>query len=90
MSGGMLAAWIALPSVMAMMIGGFVPHIYRRARLAAAARREATAPPAAVPESPPRISRPATTASALEVAGKSDLKLRRRGRGESKTPAKAA
>src|ERR1700730_4586124 len=41
MSGGMLAAWIALPTAMAMMIGGFVAHIYRRARVAAAARRAA-------------------------------------------------
>jgi hypothetical protein len=37
--GWMVAAWIALPSTMALMIGLFVPHIYRGARHAAAARR---------------------------------------------------
>jgi type IV secretory pathway TrbD component len=35
----MLAAWIVLPSVLAMVIGGCVPHIYRSARRAANARR---------------------------------------------------
>jgi hypothetical protein len=32
-------AWICLPSAMAAVIGGFVPHIYRSAHRAAAARR---------------------------------------------------
>ena len=36
----MLAAWIGLPSIMAMMIGGWVPHIYRSARRAAKSERE--------------------------------------------------
>jgi hypothetical protein len=37
--GWKLAAWIALPSSMALMFGWFVPHIYRCARRAATARR---------------------------------------------------
>jgi hypothetical protein len=37
--GWMVAAWIGLPSTMALMFGCFVPHIYRNARIAAAARR---------------------------------------------------
>jgi hypothetical protein len=97
MSGGALAAWIALPTAMAMMIGGFVPHIYRRARVAAAARREAAAPALAAPalaawESPPRICRPATTAPAAKTADGMPgwTPLRRRARGESKAPATAA
>jgi hypothetical protein len=40
--GSMAVAWIVLPSIMALMIGGFVPHIYRSARHAAVARRDAT------------------------------------------------
>jgi hypothetical protein len=39
LQGWMVGAWIALPSAMALMFGFFVPHIYRKARLAAAARR---------------------------------------------------
>jgi hypothetical protein len=39
LAGWMIVAWIALPSTMALMIGGFVPHIYRSARRAAVARR---------------------------------------------------
>jgi hypothetical protein len=35
----LLTTWIAMPSAMAMMIGGYVPHIYRASRRAAAARR---------------------------------------------------
>jgi hypothetical protein len=35
----MLAAWIALPGIMALMIGGWVPHIYRSARRAAKSER---------------------------------------------------
>jgi hypothetical protein len=40
LSPWMVAAWIALPSVMALMIGGWVPHIYRSARRAAKSERE--------------------------------------------------
>jgi hypothetical protein len=36
----MVAAWILLPSIMALMIGGWVPHIYRSARRAAKSERE--------------------------------------------------
>jgi hypothetical protein len=39
LQGWMVGAWIALPSAMALMFGFFVPHIYRAARHAAAARR---------------------------------------------------
>jgi hypothetical protein len=39
LAGWMAIAWIVLPSTMALIIGGFVPHIYRSARRAAAARR---------------------------------------------------
>ncbi len=39
MGGGMVAAWIAMPSIMALVIGASVPHIYRSARRAAAGRR---------------------------------------------------
>ena len=92
-SGGLLATWIALPSAMALMIGGFVPHIYRRARLAAAARRDEVAP-ATAPKPPPRISRHATTAPLSDMAaGRLDWapRLHRRsGRGKPKPPAKAA
>jgi hypothetical protein len=35
----MFAAWIALPSIMALMIGGWVPHIYRSARRTAKSER---------------------------------------------------
>jgi hypothetical protein len=38
-AGMMVVAWIGLPSAMAAVIGGFVPHIYRSAHRAAAARR---------------------------------------------------
>lgn len=40
--GWMVVAWIALPSAMAVMIGACVPHIYRTAHRAAAARRDMT------------------------------------------------
>ena len=40
LSPWMVAAWIALPSIMALMIGGWVPHIYRSARRAAKSERE--------------------------------------------------
>jgi hypothetical protein len=46
-TGWMVASWFALPCLMAMAIGYFVPHIYRAAREAVAARREE--PPALVP-----------------------------------------
>jgi hypothetical protein len=39
LTGWMAVAWIVLPSTMALIIGGFVPHIYRSARRAAAARQ---------------------------------------------------
>lgn len=41
LGGWRLASWLTLPSAMAFMIGFFVPHIYRCARRAAAARRSA-------------------------------------------------
>jgi hypothetical protein len=89
MSGGALAAWIALPTAMAMMIGGFVPHIYRRARVAAAARRDEAVSAAAL-EAPPRISRPAATAPVITGGRPGWTPLHRRSRGEPKPPAKAA
>jgi hypothetical protein len=88
MSGGALAAWIALPTAMAMMIGGFVPHIYRQARVAAAARRDEAASAAAL-EAPPRISRPAARAPVI-TGGKPGWAPLHRRRGEPKPPAKAA
>lgn len=36
----MLVAWIGLPSVMALVIGGWVPHIYRSARRASMLQRD--------------------------------------------------
>jgi hypothetical protein len=89
MSGGMLASWIALPTAMAMMIGGFVPHIYRRARVAAAARRDEAVSAAAL-EAPPRISRPAATAPIITGGRPGWTPLHRGRRGEPKPPAKAA
>ena len=89
MSGGMLAAWIALPTAMAMMIGGFVPHIYRRARVAAAARRDEAVSAAAL-EAPPRIRRPAATAPVITGGRPGWTPLHRGRRGEPKPPAKAA
>jgi hypothetical protein len=50
----LLTIWIALPSTLAMVIGGFVPHIYRAARRAAAARRDEAARLAAMPQYEPR------------------------------------
>jgi hypothetical protein len=52
LKGWMLVSWITLPSVMAFMIGLFVPHIYRSAHRAAAARRMAALRSA--PESSPQ------------------------------------
>ena len=58
--GWWIAAWILLPSLMAAGIGGFVPHIYRSARHAAAARRNlepsGPPPPAEVPTGPLKIT----------------------------------
>jgi len=92
-SGGLLATWIALPSAMASMIGGFVPHIYRRARLAAAARRDDVSS-AAAPEPPLRISRHAVRAAASGIAAErlnwAPRLHRRSSRGKPKPPAKAA
>jgi hypothetical protein len=90
LSGWNLAAWITLPSAMAMMIGGFVPHIYRQARLAAAARRDPVAPVAAQPAT--RIFRPAMAAPGSETSGGKPgwtRPLRRRAL-EPKPPAQAA
>jgi hypothetical protein len=42
----MLAAWIGLPTIMALVIGGWVPHIYRSARRGAISQRAAACPPA--------------------------------------------
>jgi hypothetical protein len=47
----MLAAWIGLPTIMALVIGGWVPHIYRSARRGAIAQRAAACPPALAPAS---------------------------------------
>jgi hypothetical protein len=38
LTGMMLGAWFVLPAIMAIVLGGFVPHIYRSARRAASAR----------------------------------------------------
>jgi hypothetical protein len=43
LTGMMLRAWFVLPALMAIILGGLVPHIYRGARRAASARREALA-----------------------------------------------
>jgi hypothetical protein len=47
----MLAAWIGLPTIMALVIGGWVPHIYRSARRGAIAQRAAACPAASGPVS---------------------------------------
>jgi hypothetical protein len=47
----MLAAWVGLPTIMALVIGGWVPHIYRSARQGAISRRAAACPPASGPAS---------------------------------------
>jgi hypothetical protein len=52
LKGWMLVSWITLPSVLAFVIGLFVPHIYRSAHRAAAARRMAALRSA--PESSPQ------------------------------------
>ena len=58
-----LAAWIVLPSAMAMMIGACVPHIYREARRASAARRDEAMRSAAMPiYEPRRLLLPSTLA----------------------------
>jgi hypothetical protein len=88
MSGWNLAAWITLPSAMAMMIGGFVPHIYRQARLAAAARRGEAAPVATQPA--PRISRAAAAAPATDMTSGKPGWTRPLRRREPKPPAQAA
>jgi hypothetical protein len=44
-NGWMAVSWIALPSAMALVIGGIVPHVYRSARRAAAATRNEAVPP---------------------------------------------
>jgi hypothetical protein len=91
LSGWNLAAWITLPSAMAMMIGGFIPHIYRGARLAAAARRDQVAPAATQPA--PRTFRPAMAATGSDTSTRKPgwtRPLRRRGLGQPKPPAQAA
>jgi hypothetical protein len=92
MTGWTIAAWITLPSLMAMMIGGFVPHIYRGARLAAAARRQEAAP--VVTQPAPRLFRAAEASEAeAEPAHRSHgwvRPVRRRRRDEPKPPAQAA
>lgn len=50
----LLTIWISLPSALAMVIGFFVPHIYRAARHAAAARRQEAARLATMPQYEPR------------------------------------
>jgi hypothetical protein len=88
MSGWNLAAWITLPSAMAMMIGGFVPHIYRQARLAAAARRGEAAPVVTQPAT--RISRAAAAAPAADMTSRKPGWTRPLRRREPKPPAQAA
>jgi hypothetical protein len=60
LAGWWIAAWISLPSLMAGGIGGFVPHIYRSAHRAAAARRNLepyeALPPAEVRSSPVKLT----------------------------------
>jgi hypothetical protein len=57
-TGLMVVAWIALPSAMAAMIGGCVPHIYRSAHRAAAARRREASTDSGVQSQTPQLSRP--------------------------------
>ncbi len=58
-AGMMVVAWICLPSAMAAVIGGFVPHIYRSAhRAAAARRRDALRVDSGVPESNAPLASP--------------------------------
>jgi hypothetical protein len=47
----MLAAWVGLPTIMALVIGGWVPHIYRSARQGAISQRAGASPPASGPAS---------------------------------------
>jgi hypothetical protein len=44
----MFKAWTGLPSIMSLMIGGWVPHIYRSARRAAKSEHEITENPISV------------------------------------------
>jgi hypothetical protein len=60
--GWMVVSWITLPSAMAFMIGAFVPHIYRSARLAAAARRNAARMESSGPNPPSQLGEPLTKA----------------------------
>jgi type IV secretory pathway TrbD component len=46
----LMASWITMPSAMATMIGGYVPHIYRAGRRAAAARRTLAAVRSTLPQ----------------------------------------
>jgi hypothetical protein len=52
----MLVAWIVLPSFMALVIGGCVPHIYRSARRHALAQRGEAFPARAT--APARVDGP--------------------------------
>jgi hypothetical protein len=64
-----LAMWITLPSAMAMMIGACVPHIYREARRAAAARRiSAMRPLATAPQNPGATLSPGAAERLLDKA----------------------
>jgi hypothetical protein len=69
-AGWMAVAWIVLPSTMALMIGGFVPHIYRTARRAAAARRaEASHATPAPAEQQRQPAEPSRATAALPAPG---------------------
>jgi hypothetical protein len=67
--GWMIVAWITLPSVMAAMIGAFVPHIYRSARRAAIRRRGDASRAPAAGQSVPHDPSPPPIASGLPAHG---------------------
>jgi hypothetical protein len=71
----MPVAWIVLPSIMALLIGGWVPHIYRSARRAAMSQRgETYATPARARASASErlaVTSPPSFANALIAASRS-------------------
>ena len=65
----MLAAWIGLPSLMAAVIGGWVPHIYRSARRAALSQRDGAGEQPANGAGAPADARMAVAPSPMLASG---------------------
>jgi len=74
----MLVAWIVLPTVMALFVGGCVPHIYRSARRAATARHEEAREPPAPAPSLVQASIPPRTVAGIGRAAHLTLAAKRR------------